>query len=243
MGTICSSRTTSASRQPIEPQPTVAQEAASLAPSTDKTSLPDEQNTPSANAQLLKSLYDELQEFKSDPEFHDVGFAVCCRFNKWFARVGELQEQSDMNLFREVGVVPGELRQLGLEYMRSKGEPNSYTRSMEPKFKDGFAKHNYNPNISQRRYSGQQKLSANEFPGKWPLTVEEGTLFCEPLTRGARPMGRIAFRAPDGTTYAVNGTAQPKYPRIDPIWRSDPEIPGAEIYIGDLMEAGHALCD
>jgi len=93
----------------------------------------------------------------------------------------------------------------------------------------------------------EQKVSASTFPGEWPLTVEEDTLFCEPLDRSnpaqRQRVDRVAFRTPDGTTYAVNGTAQPKYPRIDPIWRADPEIPGTKINIGGLIEAGRALCD
>jgi hypothetical protein len=84
--------------------------------------------------------------------------------------------------------------------------------------------------------SGQQQLSSTTFPGEWPLTVEEGTLFCEAPSR-------VAFRAPDGTTYAVNGTARQKYPGIDPIWRPNPDLPGTKISLGDLIPMGLALCD
>ena len=35
-------------------------------------------------------LYFELLEFKDDPEFHKVGFGVCCRFNVWRQEVDAL---------------------------------------------------------------------------------------------------------------------------------------------------------
>lgn len=84
------------------------------------------------------------------------------------------------------------------------------------------------------------EVSRAEFEGEgrtWPLTVDRGTLNCEPGTR-------VTFTA-DGTTYAVNGTAKGsgEWGDIDPIWADDGSGLGLKVNIGDLIEAGLALCD
>jgi hypothetical protein len=94
----------------------------------------DVQANMSEDAIQLKTLYEELQNFKDDPQFHEVGFGSCCRFHDWQQRVKELEEQSGSSLLFELGVLPGDLLVLGLEYMRSKGQPTPYTEDMEPEF-------------------------------------------------------------------------------------------------------------
>ncbi len=84
------------------------------------------------------------------------------------------------------------------------------------------------------------EVSSAEFEGEsrtWPLTVERGTLDCEPANR-------VIFTA-GGTTYAVNGTAKGagEWPDIDPIWADDSSGLGLKVDIGDLIDAGLALCD
>lgn len=92
----------------------------------------------SEDAVQLKTLYEELQIFKDDPEFHEVGYGACCRFHEWQQQVKELEERSGSTLLFEIGVLPGDLLMLGLEYMRSKGHPTSYTKNMEPEFMNGL---------------------------------------------------------------------------------------------------------
>jgi hypothetical protein len=84
---------------------------------------------------------------------------------------------------------------------------------------------------------GSIQISASEVSDEWPLTVDSGTLSCEPPSS-------VTFTTPDGTTYAVNGTAQTLSvaPDIDPIWKDDPDVPGAKINIGELIDRGLALC-
>ncbi|MGY1825784.1 MULTISPECIES: DUF2511 domain-containing protein [unclassified Blastococcus] len=84
------------------------------------------------------------------------------------------------------------------------------------------------------------EVSRAEFEGEgrtWPLTVDRGTLDCEPGSR-------VTFTA-DGTTYAVNGTAKGsgEWADIDPIWADDGSGLDLKVSIGDLIEAGLALCD
>jgi hypothetical protein len=71
----------------------------------------------------------------------------------------------------------------------------------------------------------------------WPLTVEAGALTCD----GA---GSVVFTADSGGTYAVNGTARTHtpWPGIDSIWADAPGRPGLKVDLGELTEAGLALC-
>jgi hypothetical protein len=86
---------------------------------------------------------------------------------------------------------------------------------------------------------GAGHVSKSQFESdgkKWPLTVDSGTLACEPGSR-------ITFTS-DGTTYAVNGLAKgdKKWADIDPIWADDGSGLGLKVNISDLNEAGQALC-
>ena len=74
----------------------------------------------------LKKLYDELMEFKDDPEFHKVGFGVCCKYNKWQLRVKALKNNTNLTMLEKVAA--GDLLMLGLEYMETKGKENDYTK-------------------------------------------------------------------------------------------------------------------
>jgi hypothetical protein len=71
----------------------------------------------------------------------------------------------------------------------------------------------------------------------WPLTVGSGALTCDPV-------GSVSFTADGGGTYAVNGTAKThtSWPDIDQIWADAPDGPGPKADIGDLIDAGLALC-
>ena len=76
-------------------------------------------------------LYFELQEFKDDLEFHQVGFGVCCKFNVWKQRVDALTDRSGLDTLGEVGIVPGELYSLGLEYFKNNGRSTGLTDNVE----------------------------------------------------------------------------------------------------------------
>src|SRR5262245_27058738 len=51
-------------------------------------------------------------------------------------------------------------------------------------------------------------------PDRWPLTIEQGILACE-------PNGALVFQAPNGAEYALNEAASRRFPPIDPIWKID----------------------
>jgi hypothetical protein len=81
-------------------------------------------------------------------------------------------------------------------------------------------------------------VSASQLGNKWPLTVDEGTLDCEPVDSS----GAVTFEA-EGKVYGVNGTALSlDYPSIRPIWKKDPDVSGTRINIGPLINRGLKLC-
>ena len=74
----------------------------------------------------------------------------------------------------------------------------------------------------------------------WPLTVSEGVVRCQ--ERDGRPL--VTFVTPDARVYGVNGAAVSRgLPRIDPIWRRDPDLPGGRADISPLLERGLSLCE
>lgn len=79
---------------------------------------------------ILKVLYTELLSFKDDPEFHRVGFGLCCRFNAWKQHLERLDDGGGSRQYQDLGFVPGDLLILGSHYLGSRGVETSYTRSM-----------------------------------------------------------------------------------------------------------------
>jgi len=90
--------------------------------------------------------------------------------------------------------------------------------------------------ISCGSAANRHNISNATFQGEWMLTVDSGELLCEaPNT--------VIFIAPDGTKYAVNGTAKSRgYTDIQPIWKDNPQIPGTKVNIGSLIDEGLKLC-
>lgn len=82
-----------------------------------------------------------------------------------------------------------------------------------------------------------QEVSADQFGDKWPLTVDKGTLHCEPPTR-------IVFTAPDGQKYGVNGSAANDYISILEITK-ETEYNGIKMKMSsaNLIDIGMKLCE
>ena len=57
----------------------------------------------------------------------------------WQTRVETLQSSAGLETLAAVGVLPGDLLTLGMEYMRSKGRPTEYTETTEPHYASGLA--------------------------------------------------------------------------------------------------------
>jgi hypothetical protein len=76
--------------------------------------------------------------------------------------------------------------------------------------------------------------------GQWPLTVSEGVMRCQRRDGSAV----VTFTTPDRRVYAVNsGALSQGLPRIEPILRRDPGVPGARVDIAPVLERGLELCE
>jgi hypothetical protein len=89
--------------------------------------------------------------------------------------------------------------------------------------------------------AGPQLISAEQFGGDWPFTVEEMHLSCFP--------GRalVVSDAETGVMYPLNGVASAKagalgLEPIGKVWRDDPGNSGAKISLGPVIEQGLLLC-
>jgi hypothetical protein len=83
--------------------------------------------------------------------------------------------------------------------------------------------------------AGTRHITRADYGDEWPLTVESGTLSCQ-------PGGAIVFTAEDGTAYGVNGLAA-DFAEIDSIWADNPSGVTPKLNIGPLIEDGQELCD
>lgn len=83
----------------------------------------------------MRGKYDELKQFKNDPEFHRVGFGRGHRYyREWLKpideRIDSIGAPAPKELFEE-GVALGDLSSLGMEYMRTNGQENEVTRAFD----------------------------------------------------------------------------------------------------------------
>jgi hypothetical protein len=88
-----------------------------------------------------------------------------------------------------------------------------------------------------------EHVSKTTFKGKWPVTLDGGTLACDTTKADS-----LTF-APDGTTdiYAENGSAmgwasKEGWKNFRDIWAIDPDGPGPNVDATDFDNEGHKLC-
>ena len=88
---------------------------------------------------------------------------------------------------------------------------------------------------SAERRPVESRLRRADFGEAWPLTVDEGDVECE--------YGALIFVTKDGKRYGLNRTALNRgVPRINPIWRQSPEVPGLRLAIDPLMDRARRQC-
>jgi hypothetical protein len=97
----------------------------------------------------LAVLYKELLRFKSDPKFGEVGFGLCCKYNAWMKRVEKLRDKPARDVWLQLGVLPGDLLTLGLEYAHSKGAETKFTRDRVPVFEAALF-----PAVAKKGFTG-----------------------------------------------------------------------------------------
>ncbi len=61
-------------------------------------------------------LYEQLQEFKDDPEFAEVGFAIDGPYNQWLTTIESLDDEAP-EVLNELGFFAAEVMMLGLDYV------------------------------------------------------------------------------------------------------------------------------
>ena len=92
---------------------------------------------------------------------------------------------------------------------------------------------------ARRSRNGQVAVRHEDFGEEWPLTVEAGTIRCEPPSI-------VTFSASDGRIFGVNGMGMAHHSQIDPIWADDPSPTGRAAKlkksIGPLISLGLFLC-
>lgn len=77
-----------------------------------------------------ESLLQELEGFKDNPDFHEYGFGAGGPFHAWQKKVDELRDRTPKA--SEIGLpaagLPGYVRQLGMEFMKSRGKETPFTK-------------------------------------------------------------------------------------------------------------------
>jgi len=73
-------------------------------------------------------LYISLMNFKDNSDFHENGFAVCCKYNYWMEEVSALRHSDYSDLLENQGYSLIDLQQIGLAYLRSNGKETDFTR-------------------------------------------------------------------------------------------------------------------
>jgi hypothetical protein len=87
----------------------------------------------------VRRLYSSLLSFKDDQYFHTYGFGIGYKYNQWLNDVEKLEDQSRQNdiYFPEFSV--GDLKGLGLEYLKTKGRESDYTRWVRRRLESGLS--------------------------------------------------------------------------------------------------------
>lgn len=169
-----------------------------------------------------------LEGFREDPEFHQVGFGVCCRFHVWLEEAESLRDRADIDSLVEVGLVPGDVIQIALEYVRSTGQPTEYTESMMSTLESEARR---TMGLEQPRSIPTDSMcSPNIELGEWVYQLastisERITIFCDAAgqwqmaTRFSDGSGRTAnlleSQSPIGQRFDIVGNAFGEYFVVD----------------------------
>jgi hypothetical protein len=100
--------------------------------------------TEKAAALKVKKLFDELMIFKSNPEFHRLGFTPASPFRIRAGNVTQLR--GEMRKIQRIVLIkagftafPNELYNMALDYMKSAGRDTEYISAAHNAFKATFA--------------------------------------------------------------------------------------------------------
>ena len=77
-----------------------------------------------------KALYEELLEFRDDPDFALHGLAPCCKYHKWLLRVNALSDRTDLAFWAAYGFAVGDIAIVAMTYV-SGGDAEVLERRIE----------------------------------------------------------------------------------------------------------------
>lgn len=119
----------------------------------------------------FKSLYQELLDFKDKADFKQYGFGEGGPYNKWLKKVEELKNSPDSKLLLQKGVLIGELEQLGLAYVSSKGKETEVTKNFNKIFSDAISAKPVEKVETKSGNDNYDKIRSDyELIGKWKIT-------------------------------------------------------------------------
>ena len=86
-----------------------------------------------------KALYEELLEMKGRYTFNHYGFSEASPHKDWLKKVQKFTPEESQRLMRAYGIVPGDIKMLGLEYVSSRCEETEFTKSKRKELEELFA--------------------------------------------------------------------------------------------------------
>ena len=176
----------------------------------------------------FKSLYGELSGFKNDADLKKFGFGKGGKYSEWLEKVREFKQNPDSKLLLKKGVLIGELEQLGMAYVGSKGKETEVTKTFNKIFSDAISvKPIADEKPTSSKVSSYSKLKTDyELFGKWNIsnsTVKESYPY-EIYKKGNEYIGVIIKDDFDkktenlinkGSDYYVKGSKYGEFYRID----------------------------
>ena len=141
---------------------------------TNKSDVPDSQIIAEYN-----TLYKELQGFKNNNDFREMGFAPNGPYKDWYDRVIELIDKDSKDFILKHGLGAKDLLDLGLEYVKSTGADNDKTEWFTKRFELLFNPKNLedgkpveNEISAQGSSLGKWQVKNKNFPNDNGFTIE-----------------------------------------------------------------------
>lgn len=173
----------------------------------------------------FKSLYIALISFKNKEDFKNYGFGVGGPYYKWLNSVEDIKSNPDSKLLLRKGVLIGELEQLGLAYVNSKGKETEVTKTFNKIFTEAIFGKQVAKKANKSGNSNYEKIKAEyELFGKWSISnsMAKEKYPYEIYKRGAEFVGVIAqgeytteVLVKNGDRYVVKGNDYGEYYKID----------------------------
>ena len=173
----------------------------------------------------FKNLYGELNGFKNDADFKKFGFGKGGKYSEWLEKVREFKKNPDSKLLLKKGVLIGELEQLGMAYVSSKGKETEVTKTFNKIFSDAISDKSIGDEkpTSSGNTNYDQLKSDYELLGKWTIanTIVKESYPYEIYKKGNDFVGvrlndfKTENLTKKGSDYYVKGNKYGEFYRID----------------------------